>query len=176
MGLKKIGLVILLVVIVGAGAYYFFGGNDMVNDNNPSGSNPSESNPSENGDSVSGSEEVTASGGILYDQSFSITSLPHVISHQISTPSRLMVEFTTDNPITFIMYDQTHYDEWSDGTYGTTKTTTGYGTISDSGSFKVDINTGEGGMYYFVFDGKWIGGNPMPTSGSLKITELYKLG
>ena len=176
MGLKKIGLVIGILLVVGVIGFYFLkGGNFSSDKETPKETGPKPENVG-NSEPVSGSNQVKTTGSILYDESFSILQLPHVISYDISYPSRLLVEFTADSPITFIMYDKVHYDEWLDGIYGSTKAGTDWGTISDSGSYKVDINIGEGGTYYFVFDSKWIGSNPSPASGTLKITELSRLG
>jgi hypothetical protein len=74
------------------------------------------------------------------------------------------------------MYSEKRYNEWkSTGTHTMSKITTKSGSncCSAGGTYTVDMNKGEGGDYYFVYDGSDIA-NPenLPKTGSLIVVQL----
>jgi hypothetical protein len=89
--------------------------------------------------------------------------------------SRYSVVFETDNKIRFVVYAEDKYNSWiNSGQHATSKITTKSGPIccATEGSYSMDINIGEGGDYYFLFDGSDIEfESDLPTKAKLKVTK-----
>lgn len=86
---------------------------------------------------------------------------------------RYSIYFETDYPIQFVVYSEQRYNQWKEeGAHTISKATTKSGSscCAESGTFTVDINEGEQGTYYFVFDNSRVSNNP--TTGKIIVTKL----
>jgi hypothetical protein len=71
-------------------------------------------------------------------------------------PGRYIVEYENAEPLFFSLYDEQHYRQWISGYYGSSKSTTNTGSNCCASTFRssFDINMGEGGNYYLIFENR----------------------
>jgi hypothetical protein len=119
----------------------------------------------------------TANDTVL-NENFEYSGKAKVIPVTMST-GRYAVTFLSDKPMLLRVYDESHYVQWNtNGIEGTAKLSTlkGYNTPEDcctaEGAWMIDINQGEEGNYYFVFEDRL---NVLPTRGRITATKMYEL-
>jgi len=154
--------IVVILVVLGIYVYYFWLSNMPFNTNTVTTTIPATTSPPNNID-------YTGQGTVLINETF--TEFPHVIQKEFSEGLRIGVMFQSDRPIKFYMYDKQHYEQYQTGYYGSNKATTGR-TPATQGSYRVDINNGEGGLYYFVFEP--VEGSKA-SEGVLNVIEISKL-
>ena len=109
---------------------------------------------------------LTASNESVVDETFAFEGKSKVISSTLKT-ARYMVEFMTDKPVRFMMVNEASYKYWIAGSYGQSKATSG--CCAAEGTYRVDVNNGEDGNYYFVFE--YIQGLK-PTQGKVIVNKI----
>jgi|GEM_PF-4429720 len=142
----------ILAVVIGIAGYYFL--------------------------TLSGSKEITdnsATAMAVADKEFQLTKFPFVKTYNLDF-GRYEVSFQSDQLVRFTVYNEARYNEWlSTGTHTLSKISTQHGSkcCTPGGSYTVDINEGEAGTYYFVFeDAKNLGAS----SGKIVINKIGELG
>ena len=87
--------------------------------------------------------------------------------------------YKEDGPIQFIVYSEERYNSWvTTGKHTISKANTNRGTecCQKTGSFNIDINNGEGGKYYLIFDDKKLGRyDARPTKGHLQVIKTSNI-
>jgi len=113
---------------------------------------------------------------LLQNQTFEFKEFPFAIKQKLDAPARYNIWFETDKPIQFIVYSEQRYNEWlstKSHTISKVNTQTGGKCCAATGSYNIDINQGEAGTYYLVFDGSAIKEKALlPSSGKIIITKL----
>ncbi len=103
---------------------------------------------------------------------FSFTEFPTVKTTELAV-GRYEIHFETDSNIQFVVYSQERYEQWKEtGAHTISKATTQQGTscCTSSRTFTVDVNQGEEGLYYLVFDATKV--SSQPTVGQITITDI----
>jgi hypothetical protein len=115
----------------------------------------------------------------VFDQPVDFKEFPTVLTATLEESSKYSVHFETDQPLRFVVYSEKRYNEWKTGGYHTiSKMTTNSAenccrTDMDQ---SIDINQGEGGKYYFVFDaGDLKLADPRPTKGVLRVIKTTSI-
>lgn len=111
----------------------------------------------------------------VVSEDISLTEFPTAKKHSLQEGSRYVVKVTLDTPIQFILYNEARYNAWkSSGEHGTAKinSKTASSCCTADGSWQIDINKGEGGDYYFVFDATKLGDAARPTKAHLSVTKV----
>ena len=111
----------------------------------------------------------------IFNEEFSLSEFPAVKTASFEI-GRYRVFFETDYTIQFVMYSEQRYNEWKlTGMHTISKITTKEGTscCRDSGNYVIDINDGEAGEYYFVFDASKTSGKP--TKGKIVVEKISDL-
>ena len=91
----------------------------------------------------------------VFHEEFSFIIFPRVSTIELEEGSKYSVYFEVDSPIQFVVYSEKRYNEWrQSGTHTISKATTKSGPdcCATSSSFSIEINNGEEGRYYLVFD------------------------
>lgn len=109
---------------------------------------------------------------------FEAEGLPYVVEVEFGDARAYSVVFELDEPLQVTVLNEQNYQQWqSTGDYLRVKQTTRktIGTTrtccSAQESLNFQVNNGEGGKYYIVFDDDALGVNePRPTVGKLRIT------
>jgi hypothetical protein len=100
---------------------------------------------------------------------------PFVKKIALEARTRYNIVFAADKEIRFVVYAENKYRTWQDkGFHVTSKITTNSadGCCSTGGSYNMDINEGEGGDYYFLFDESDIEfETDFPTKVKIKVTK-----
>jgi uncharacterized protein YegP (UPF0339 family) len=113
---------------------------------------------------------------IVVSEDIPLKDFPVVKTHALQEGVRYRVELKTDKPIQFVLYNEAHYNAWKQsGEHGIAKINSNSpaGCCTADGSWPIDINKGEGGNYYFVFDASKIADtSALPTTGKLVVTKV----
>jgi hypothetical protein len=122
---------------------------------------------------------VASEPKVVYEETFAFSGEKKYFSAPLDERKRFKVTFETDNPIRFVMYNKARFDDWSaSGVHTMSKITTNSasGCCASVGAYSVDINQGEGGDYYFVFDtSDIVDKKDLPKEGKLVVTELSSI-
>lgn len=116
-------------------------------------------------------------GTVMMNEEFSLDgkAFPFVKKLDLEEGARYTVYFESDRQIQFVVYSEFHYNKWKEtGFHSIAKATTQSGPrcCETSGSFKFDVNSGEGGTFYLVFDDKKIPDkSQLPGKGKLIVTK-----
>jgi hypothetical protein len=97
---------------------------------------------------------VTPVSELLLDETVQLTKSPFVKTVNLEM-GRYDVSFEADKRIRFVLYSETRYNEWIDsGEHTQSKISTQDSSecCAISGNYRIDINEGEAGTYYFVFE------------------------
>ena len=89
-----------------------------------------------------------------YKEGIKLTEFPASVKKEF-TQGRYKISFAADSEVRFTMYEENRYQEWQQsGTHTLSKLTTKKGSTccTKDGEWTIDINNGEEGTYYFVFD------------------------
>jgi hypothetical protein len=96
-----------------------------------------------------------ADPGIVWEKEWALGKLPAYQSFEIRSDGKYRINFKADSISQFVLYREFFFDKWkSSREHSISKATTknGKDCCADSGSFVFDVNTGETGTYYVVFD------------------------
>lgn len=97
---------------------------------------------------------VTTTNELVLDETVQLTKSPFVKTVNLDM-GRYDVSFEADKRIRVVLYDEARYNEWVDTSIHTiSKLSTQQGSecCAISGNYRIDINEGEAGTYYFVFE------------------------
>jgi len=167
-----IGLILAGIV----GAAIFFGKDMIINAiNSPENINFQEQATTTSAPSNDNKVPLTESNRVYFDGIVRFDTLPKVVgSSDMEEKGRVRIHYKSDKPISFYLYDESHFKQWENGYYGSTKATTGSSEAFSEKTFLIDINNGEGGKYWVVFDDRLV--SDKPTQAKLEIIELVKIG
>jgi hypothetical protein len=114
---------------------------------------------------------LTASNESLVNELFSFEGQKSKVVTSTLPTARYVVEFMTDKPVRFMMLNEASYKFWIAGNYGQAKITTNgeNGCCAAEGRYMVDVNNGEDGNYYFVFEDNLGDG---PTQGKVIVNKI----
>ncbi len=118
-------------------------------------------------------------GEVVFDEQTTLTEFPTTLTTVMEEGMKYNIQFQTDQPIQFVVYSEQRYNEWQNsGAHTISKATTKSGDecCANEGSFTIDINEGEAGKYYIVFDdGKLNDLVERPTTGSVTVTKVSNI-
>lgn len=113
---------------------------------------------------------------VIFEEEFEFEEYPKAFLQKMDEKARYEIYFEADEEIQFIVYSKERYDQWKETgmhTLSKVNTKTSEGCCKINGTYKIDINIGEGGTYYFVFDDSLMEPKTLlPSTGKLKITKL----
>ncbi|MFH1064085.1 MAG: hypothetical protein V1729_03325 [Candidatus Woesearchaeota archaeon] len=119
------------------------------------------------------------SGEVILEEKIPFTEFPLAKKIDLAERTRYDIYFETNHPIKFVVYSEKRYSEWLETGYHTmSKVTTKSGPkcCDTSMSTSIDINIGEGGTYYLVFDASDLKmADPKPTEGIIRITKMSEI-
>lgn len=118
---------------------------------------------------------VTSVSELVKEEVVELTNFPTVRTVELPE-GRYQISFESDKKIKLVLYSQERYNEWQNtGEHTISKLSTQEGVecCAASGSYTVDINEGEAGTYYFIFEDPR---NLGATSSSLEINKIGELG
>jgi len=115
----------------------------------------------------------------LLDEQVKFTAFPLVREVTLEEGMKYNVYFETDSPIRFVVYNEARYNDWKqNGQHTMSKATTNSaeGCCRTDGNFPIDINNGEAGKYYLVFDASDLKlADPRPSQGILRVTKTSNI-
>jgi len=118
---------------------------------------------------------VTSVSELVRDEIVELTGFPTIRTVELAE-GRYRISFEAEKKIRLVLYSQERYNEWQNtGEHTISKLSTQEGVecCADSGSYTVDINEGEAGTYYLIFEDPR---NLGATSSSLEINKIGELG
>lgn len=111
----------------------------------------------------------------VLDQTLDLSTLPLSIPFELVEGQRYQAEFTLDQPLQVVVYNEKRHNEWkTGGSHTISKATTKSGAkcCEAEGALSFGLNKGETGTYYIVFDdGRLKDTDPRPTTGIVRITR-----
>jgi hypothetical protein len=162
---------ISLLIIVAIGLFLIFSNNNS-DDETELNVNTQDSETTIN---QTGIVATQAYNQVVIDKEITFDEFPYILSEELDSKMKYEITFETDNQIQFVVYSEERYNQWLDTKIHTTsKATTKSGSIccDTKRTFNVDINEGEGGLYYFVFDNSNLPDDAdLPTTGKLTVTK-----
>lgn len=114
----------------------------------------------------------------VYEEEIMLDSFPKEKSLMLEEGMKYLITFEADKDIQFIIYAEEKYNEWKQTGYHTTAkyNTKGKTCCKMSDSYQIDINNGEAGKYYLVFDDALINDKAnLPTKAKITITKTAKI-
>ncbi len=118
-------------------------------------------------------------GEVVFEEEKTLTEFPTALTAKMEAGMKYNINFQTDQPIQFVVYSEERYNEWQNsGAHTISKATTKSGDecCASEGSFTIDINEGEAGKYYLVFDDAKL--NDLverPTTGTITVTKVSNI-
>lgn len=140
-----IWIVVLVVIIAIIGGYYYW--------NNYKAAPSEEGTPAASAPTIPETSVAPVAEEVTNEE-FTFTEFPFVKTKELDE-GRYSVSFESDNKIRFVVYSEDRYNEWLDsGVHTISKASTAEGVecCAENGDYTIDINEGESGTYYFVFD------------------------
>jgi hypothetical protein len=115
----------------------------------------------------------------MLDEQLKFTAFPLVREVTLEEGMKYSVYFETDSPIRFVVYNEARYNDWKQsGQHTMSKATTNSadGCCGTDGNFAIDINRGEVGKYYLVFDASDLKlADPRPSQGIVRVTKTSNI-
>lgn len=116
---------------------------------------------------------------VIYNEEINFEEFPTAITMDLEEKTEYSVYFEADKQIQFVVYSEQRYNEWKEtGAHTISKATTKSGPdcCATSGTFNIDINAGEAGTYYFVFDDSRLPNKEnLPEKGKLIVTRVSNI-
>jgi hypothetical protein len=109
---------------------------------------------------------------VVLERELAFKDWPTAVSVKLDELVRYRVQFSIDKPAQVVVYSEQRYNQWKEtGSHTISKasTKTVDGCCQQEASWTFDVNQGEGGTYYVVFDTSKV--TEKPTTGSLKVTK-----
>lgn len=123
--------------------------------------------------------ERTTYNKVVFDEDMSFTEFPAVTTVPLEEGMKYRIEFEAESVIYFALYEEFMHNKWKEtGEHVIAKASSASkdGALTASGSYQFDINEGEGGTYYIVFDdsmNKMADGKP--TTAKVKLTKVSNI-
>lgn len=113
--------------------------------------------------------------GVLRSESIRFETFPQVVLVSLEDATEYSVSYSADAPIRFTVYNEQRYNEWKETgrhTLSKASTKSQYECCKSSATFAFEVNDGEGGQYYLVFDDNDLGdGWTRPTQAVVSVTK-----